>query len=81
MADDPVNHPSHYGGDTIYETIKVLEAWNIDDFCIGNTVKYLSRAGRKDDPILRDLKKAQFYLNRKIALLEGKRFHAEDGKK
>lgn len=67
-----VHHPDHYGGDTPYETIKVLEAWGLDkDFLLGNTVKYLSRAGKKGTE-LKDLRKALWYLNRKIATAEGR---------
>ena len=68
-----VNHPSHYGGkDNPYEVIKVIENWNLD-FHLGNTVKYISRAGKKDtDKELQDLKKAMFYLERKIKNLENK---------
>lgn len=61
---DPVNHPDHYRADTAYETIRVIEAWELG-FCLGNTVKYISRAGRKGDAI-EDLKKAAWYLNREI---------------
>ena len=44
---EQVNHPSHYGGkDNPYEAIKVIDAWNLD-FCLGNVVKYISRAGKK----------------------------------
>jgi len=61
-----VNHPNHYGGDTIYETIKVLKAWmtpeQFEGFCLGNTIKYISRAGKKDAK-LQELKKAKFYLD------------------
>ena len=65
-----VNHPSHYGGDNIYETIKVIEAWELD-FHLGNTVKYISRAGKKGtDKELQDLKKALWYLERKIKNIE-----------
>jgi hypothetical protein len=40
--------PAHYGGaDNPYEAIKVIEAWKLG-FCLGNTVKYISRAGKKD---------------------------------
>lgn len=61
-----VNHPAHYGGDTTYEAIKVIEAWSLG-FCLGNTVKYISRAGKKDRlRELEDLKKAAWYLNRRI---------------
>lgn len=65
MADEAVNHPQHYGGaDNPYEAIKVIEAWELG-FCLGNTVKYISRAGKKDD-VLQDLKKARWYLDREI---------------
>jgi hypothetical protein len=67
---DTVNHPAHYGGDTTYEAIKVIEAWGLG-FCIGNVVKYLSRAGRKPGAkILEDLRKARWYLDREICRLE-----------
>lgn len=65
---ESVNHPSHYGGDVVYETIKVIEAWNLG-FNLGNAVKYISRAGKKGDH-LEDLKKAKFYLDREIRNLE-----------
>lgn len=69
MSKEAVNHPQHYGGeDNQYEAIKVIEAWGLD-FCLGNTVKYISRAGKKDN-IVQDLKKAKWYLERKIAQLE-----------
>lgn len=62
---DSVNHPSHYGGeDNPYEAIKVIEAWNLG-FCLGNTIKYISRAGKKGSK-LEDLKKARWYLDREI---------------
>ncbi len=68
-----VNHPSHYGGDTTYEAIKVIEAWELD-FPLGNTVKYISRAGKKDPTKeLEDLEKAAWYLNRKIENLKSKK--------
>ena len=68
FAPDPVNHPAHYGGDATYETIKVIEAWGLG-FSLGNCVKYLSRAGKKG-PVLEDLRKARFYLDREIAAAE-----------
>jgi hypothetical protein len=66
-----VNHPNHYGGaENVYEAIKVIENWDLD-FHLGNTVKYISRAGKKDtDKELQDLKKAQWYLERRIQNLE-----------
>ena len=71
QENETVNHPQHYGGDTTYEVIKVLEAWEVLDFCLGNTIKYIARAGKKDiaQP-LEDLKKAAWYLNRRIQQLE-----------
>ena len=64
-----VNHPNHYGGkDNPYEAIKVIEAWNLG-FCLGNTVKYISRAGKKDDTI-QELEKALWYLKREIKNLK-----------
>lgn len=64
-----VNHPQHYGGkDNPYEAIKVIEAWKLG-FCLGNTVKYISRAGKKDDTI-QELEKALWYLKREIKNLK-----------
>jgi len=71
-----VNHPKHYGGKSNpFETIKVIEAWELD-FHLGNVVKYLSRAGKKNHSyrkMLEDLRKAQWYLARKISLVEKSR--------
>ena len=64
MAVEKINHPAHYGGDTVYEAIKVIEAWGLG-FCLGNTIKYISRAGKKEDR-LEDLQKAKWYLDREI---------------
>lgn len=64
-----VDHPQHYGGkENKYEAIKVIEAWNLG-FCLGNTVKYISRAGKKDD-IVQELEKALWYLKREIKTLK-----------
>lgn len=69
---EAVNHPQHYGGDTTYETVKVIEAWDLN-FNLGNSVKYISRAGKKDPAkTLEDLKKARWYLEREITKLERK---------
>lgn len=61
---EAVNHPSYYKTGGI-EAIDVIEAWNLD-FCLGNTVKYIARCGKKSDKVLEDLKKAAWYLNREI---------------
>lgn len=67
-----VNHPKHYGGkDNPYEAIKVIEAWDLG-FCLGNTIKYISRAGKKENT-LQDLEKALWYLQREVKKLK----HAE----
>jgi hypothetical protein len=77
MSDEKVNHPAHYGGEANpYEAIKVVEAWKLN-FCLGNVVKYISRAGKKGDT-LEDLKKARWYLDREIGNLESA--HTSGGK-
>lgn len=70
---EQVNHPKHYGGaDNPYEAIKVIEAWNLG-FCLGNTVKYISRAGKKEtDKTVQDLEKAKWYLDKEIEKLKSK---------
>lgn len=68
MSEENVNHPAHYGGkDNPYEAIKVIEAWELG-FNLGNAVKYISRAGKKDPAKLaEDLRNAAWYLAREIA--------------
>lgn len=67
---ESVHHPSHYGGDTVYEVIKVIEAWGLG-FALGNVVKYIPRAGNKPTAdVVEDLKKARWYLDHEIARLE-----------
>lgn len=68
---DNVNHPAHYGGENNpYEAIKVIEAWELN-FCLGNAVKYISRAGKKDSSkTAEDLEKAIWYLNRELKKLK-----------
>ena len=57
--------PEHYGGESNpFEPIKVIEAWDLG-FNLGNVIKYIGRLGKKDEEI-KELKKAQFYLNREI---------------
>ena len=60
---DPVDHPPHYGGDTPYETIKVIEAWLGLAFHLGSAIKYISRMDDKDSWEL-NLEKALWYLRR-----------------
>lgn len=72
MEKEQVNHPDHYqfGKNNEYEAIKVIDAWDLG-FSLGNTIKYISRAGKKDKTKeLEDLKKASWYLNHYIKQLE-----------
>jgi len=68
---EQVNHPKHYGGeDNTYEAIKVIDAWDLN-FSLGNTVKYISRAGKKDkQKEIEDLEKALWYLEHHINTLK-----------
>lgn len=73
---DVVNHPGHYTGGGI-ETIDFIEAKGLG-FNLGNVVKYVSRCGHKksrglsaDAKALQDLEKAQWYLEREIAIRKG----------
>jgi len=61
---DPVNHPPHYKTGGI-ETIDFIEAKDLN-YRLGNVVKYVSRAGRKDSDPVQDLEKAAWYLTREI---------------
>jgi len=58
-----VDHPEHYRANGL-EAINVIEAFGLG-FCLGNTVKYVLRAGRKGNAI-EDLEKARWYLDREI---------------
>ena len=64
---DDINHPSHYTQGDI-EVIDYIEDKKLG-YRLGNVVKYVSRAGHKDDAI-KDLKKARWCLNREIAKRE-----------
>ncbi len=71
---DVVNHPPHYTKHKSgVECIQIVEHMN---FCLGNSIKYIWRAGEKGDKI-EDLKKARWYLDREIQRLEMEaRIHA-----
>lgn len=67
---DQIDHPSHYADGRKYEPIDVITDWDLN-FNLGNAVKYISRAGRKNpDKLIEDLKKAKFYLDYEITRLE-----------
>ena len=64
-TNDTVNHPSHYNQHPAgIECIDVVEHMN---FNLGNAIKYIWRAGLKPGSTsIRDLEKAQWYVNREI---------------
>ena len=66
---EQVNHPKHYQSEDGMEVIKVIESFRLG-FNLGNVVKYVLRCGKKDDP-RQELKKARWYLDREIRLMEG----------
>ena len=67
--DDPVSHPKHYTDGRI-EVIEYIEDKKLG-FCLGNAIKYISRAGKKEkDKEIQDLRKATWYIERRIYELE-----------
>lgn len=66
---DPVNRPAHYTDGKI-EVIEYIEDKKLG-FCLGNAIKYISRAGKKDPTKeIEDLNKAKWYIKRRIKELE-----------
>lgn len=65
-----ITGPDHYLKGRQYEPRKVIDDWGLG-FYLGNTVKYISRAGRKGSR-LEDLKKARQYLDWEIEKEENK---------
>ena len=70
---DNVNHPKHYQSKSGLETIDVIEAFTEDlvggeATNTGNVLKYMCRWKSKNG--LEDLKKARWYLNRLIGIVE-----------
>lgn len=64
---ETVNHPKHYNQGKI-EVIEFIEDKELG-FHLGNAVKYICRAGRKDPTkYVEDLEKAIWYLRRRIEL-------------
>ena len=77
--EDKVNHPSHYTWLKDKTGIEVIDITRHMDFDLGNAIKYILRAGHKTEEgydnkakTIEDLKKAIFYINDKIAQIEGK---------
>ena len=74
---DNVNHPSHYTWLKDLCGVEPIDICRHLDFDLGNTLKYILRAGHKKDAsmtdlekTIEDLKKAIFYINDKIEMLE-----------
>ena len=69
LEHDAVNHPAHYlAHPSGVECIRITEHFN---FCLGNAIKYIWRAGLKDNTsTIQDLQKAQWYINNEIKRLE-----------
>lgn len=68
--EEAVHNPPHYTNGRTIEPLDAIVDWKLD-FCLGNVVKYISRAGRKEDETpLRALEKARYYLERAIKELE-----------
>lgn len=69
QVDRVVNHPPHYTTHPSgVECIQITEHMN---FCLGNAVKYIWRAGLKGKDPVEDLKKARFYIEREIKRMGG----------
>tara|TARA_B100000925_G_C21932017_1_gene440692 strand:+ start:511 stop:729 length:219 start_codon:yes stop_codon:yes gene_type:complete len=67
---EEVNHPDHYLQSTGFEVIDVIEAWDLN-FCLGNAVKYIARAGIKNpEKKKQDLEKAMWYIERVVSSLK-----------
>jgi len=67
---DVINWPKHYNTSKI-QPIDVIDAWELG-FKLGNAVKYIARAGKKNpDKIEEDLKKAIWYIQHHIDTLNG----------
>lgn len=73
---DMVNHPDHYTSDP--SGVECIQITRHRNFNIGNAIKYLWRAGLKQDASkdilqkqVEDLRKAVFYINDEIARLTG----------
>lgn len=74
--EDAVNHPSHYTSDK--SGVECIQITRHRNFNIGNAIKYLWRAGLKEDTSLdnlekeiQDLEKAAFYIQDEIKRKRG----------
>lgn len=82
QTDKVVNSPDHYTWIDGIECIDIAEHF---DICLGSALQYIWRAGRKgdnEDLTIQDLKKAIWYINRRIHNLQGhSKFKVKDSKK
>lgn len=66
-----INHPKHYQAKI--EPLDLIDAWNLN-FNLGNVVKYVCRAGKKDkEKEIEDLEKAKFYIEYQISKLKSEK--------
>ena len=65
---DPIASPPHYRSHP--SGVEALTITEHHSFCLGNTIKYLWRAGQKEgEDLHKDLAKAWFYLSRECLRL------------
>lgn len=73
--EDKINNPKHYTSHP--SGIECIEVTQFHDFCIGNAIKYLWRAGLKDEDLtIEDLKKAIWYITKKIDMLRTEKINS-----
>ena len=72
---DSVHNPAHYCGDRKYQPWDVITDWDLD-FLLGNAVKYIARAGRKQQAGMtmkqseeQDILKAIEYLQKRLDIM------------
>jgi len=77
MQNDNVEHPAHYTSHP--SGVECIDIASCYDFCLGNVIKYIWRAGLKKDPSmaddekeLEDLEKALWYLKKEVELRKKK---------
>lgn len=67
---DAINPPHYQDHPSGVECIQITEHMN---FCLGNAIKYIWRAGLKNNAI-EDLRKARWYIDREIARMDHEQF-------
>lgn len=80
MNKERVSHPSHYTWLKELCGIEVIDITRHMDFDLGNSIKYILRCGHKSEEgisdkekAIEDLKKAVWYINDKIKMLENEK--------